>query len=201
MKKKKNELQAIIGSIDTLIELKVLIRKITPHYEMGDKRKKKLLSLLGTLQNSLQPLFSQYLGTKMRIEEKEPIKIQRKRIKKVLGKDNMALISSNSAKKVLKDLGIDPRKLIITGGPLYFEDYKKVNPQIPDTALEGIKKKCENLFQEIKNHDWKNKDLYFICEKGDISDELTLEKIDRLSELINKKIKVIKIDDWKDLEP
>jgi hypothetical protein len=161
----------------------------------------EFISKLRSLKKNLDPLFSHYLHAEILIKEDEFIKIQREKIKNALMADNMAIISSNSAKKILKNMGIDPRKLIITGGPLFIEDYKKVNPQIPDNALKAIKKKCKNLIREIKNQDWnKNRDLYFIYEKGDLSDELTLEKLDRISDLIDKKVKVIKLDSWKELE-
>jgi len=201
MKIKKPEIKSILTSIDDLVELKVLIRKIAPNYILNEELYNKFLSKLKSLKNNLDPLFSHYLHAEVLIKEEEFIKNQREKIKNALREDNMAIISSNSAKKILKNMGIDPRKLIITGGPLFFEDYKKVNPQIPHTALKGIKKKCKNLIQEIKNQSWnKNKDLYFIYEKGDLSDELTFEKLDRISDLINKKVKVIQLDSWKDLE-
>ncbi len=201
MKIKKSEIESILDSIDDLIELKVLIRKIAPNYKINEKVYQKFLSKLKTLKKNLDPLFSHYLNAENLNKREEFIKNQKEKIKKALSKDNIAIISSNSAKKILKNMGIDPRKLIITGGPLFFEDYKEVNPQIPDSALKGIKKKCNNLIQEIKNRNWnKNKNLYFLYEKGDLSDELTLKKLDRISDLINQKVKIIEINSWKDLE-
>ncbi|TXT59383.1 MAG: hypothetical protein BAJALOKI1v1_1430007 [Promethearchaeota archaeon] len=202
MQLKKTDIYALLGSFDELVELKTLVRKISPTYNCDEALSEQFRSRLRALRMHLQPLFSQYIDEASIEEAAPPQEAQRKEIVSILREDptNMALISSSSAKKILKNLGVDPRRLFVSGGPVFLEDYKKVNPQIPDSALKGIKKKCDNLLNEIKSQEWDTKELYFIYEKGDKSDELTLEKIGSLSELIGKEVKKLEINSWKDLE-
>ncbi|TFG00431.1 MAG: DUF2100 domain-containing protein [Promethearchaeota archaeon] len=198
MKLTKKDIKAILSSIDILLDIKTYIRKISPLYELTDPYDKKIIKSLHTLQNELDPLFTTYLHNKEISISEFSEDNQKERIIDVLSEDNMALISSNSAKNILKDQGIDPRKLIVTGGPLFYEDYRKVNPNIPDHALKGIKKKCKGIMDSLEGRDWKNKDLYFIYEEENVADTYTFEKIDRLSDLIGKNIKIIKISSWDD---
>lgn len=198
MKLKKSEVESLLNSIDNLLEIKSYIRKIAPTYELTDPYDKKIIEKLQSLQEDLDPLFSEYLEGKKGFEPAELGGDQREKIIDVIENGNMALISSNSAKDILKHWGLDPRQLIVTGGPLFLEDYQKVNPNIPDPALEGIKKKCEGIMETIKNENWNDKDLYFIYETENRADSYTYEKIERLSNLIGKKVKVIKISSWDD---
>ena len=118
------------------------------------------------------------------------------RVREILNQENIALISSNSSKKKLKSIGIDPRRLIVSGGPLFVEDYKILNPKIQKEALENIKKKCIHLINQIKGENWKDKDLVFFYEEGNATDELILEKSNKITELIGKKLKTFKIESW-----
>jgi hypothetical protein len=176
----------------------MIIRQITPHYEINDLMKDKYISSLQKLHNRLNPIFSRYLPEEPLKGEKF-LEKSRQRILNALAKDDRFLLSSNSAKKVLKDLGADPRNIIVSGGPFFLEDYQKVNPNIPDHALAGIQKKCERLKEELSEETWSDKDLYFIYEQNDIADQLTLEKIDRISKLIGRDVKTIDIKSWDEL--
>jgi hypothetical protein len=198
MKLKKSDVESLLKSIDNLLELKTYIRKIAPTYELTNPYDKQIIETLQSLQEELDPIFSEYLQG----EEKFEVGIgggnKKEKIVDVISSGNKALISSNSAKDILKEWGLDPRKLIVTGGPLFLEDYQKVNPDIPDHALEGIKKKCEGIMETIENENWEDKDLYFIYETENRADTYTYEKIGRISDLIGKRVKVIKISSWDD---
>lgn len=199
MKIRKEDVESLLKAIDNLIELKLIIRKTTPNYQLNESDKGKFISILKILSDKLKPIFSDYLKEKVLLEEKESIQNKRERIIKALSQANFFLISSNSAKKKLKDLGADPRNLLVSGGPFFSEDYQKVNPNIPDQALIAIKKKSERLKAELQNENWNEKNLYFIYEKDDIADKLTLEKIDRISDLIGKEVITIGIESWDEL--
>jgi hypothetical protein len=198
MKIKKADVNSLLKAIEYVVDIKMIIRQITPHYELNDLLEDKFVSSLQKLHNILNPIFSTYLPEEPLKGEKSR-EIGRQRIQNALTKDNRFLLSSNSAKKVLKDLGADPRNIIVSGGPFFLEDYQKVNPNIPDHALVGIQKKCERLKEELSEETWRDKDLYFIYEQNDIADQLTLEKIDRISELIGREVKTIDIESWDDL--
>jgi hypothetical protein len=113
-----------------------------------------------------------------------------------LNQNNIVLISANSSKKKLKKIGVDPRQIIVSGGPLFVEDYKILNPKIQKEALENIKKKCLRLVNQIKAENWKDKDIIFIYEEGNATDELILKKSNKIIELIGKNLKTLKIESW-----
>ncbi len=114
-------------------------------------------------------------------------------------KEDFALISSKSSKNKLKNIGIDPRQLIVTGGPLHFEDYKIINPNLTDKALKNIKSQCERIYAQIKSEDWSKKNLIFIYEKENPTDKSILNRLDELVNIIGKKIKTYKLNNWKEL--
>ncbi len=152
--------------------------------------------MLKSLYNKLKPIFSKYLKDENSVFTTTTL---RDNILKTLNSNNFALISANSSKKKLKNIGIDPRRLIVSGGPLFFKDYMVLNPDIKNEQLQSIKKKCDRLINQIKNETWEEKDLVFIYEKGNFTDKFILDKINRLSELIGKQVKVLEIKSWKDL--
>lgn len=193
------EVNSLLNALNPLIELKLLFRKSTPKYQLSDKMCEEFLTSLKNLKDLLNPVFSKYLAKKYLKQETESIEEKIKKITSLSETRDQVLVSSNSAKKILKALGIDPRDIIVSGGPLFFEDFKLVNPNIPDKALPSIKKKCERILEELKSIDWKNKELYFIYEKEDIGDSLILDKMNRVEDLINKEVKTIALSSWDDL--
>lgn len=173
---------------------------MVPNYELNDSMNEKFLLHLNSLQKKLHPIFLKYLDRPDLSEQEKNDKSQKNKILDLLSKGHFALISANSSKKKLKNMGINPKYLIVTGGPLFIEDYKKINPNLPDSALEGLKKKIERLINQLKNEKWNSKDLYFISEITNYTDKLILERLDEISKLISKEIKTIKINSWKDLD-
>jgi hypothetical protein len=193
------EVNSLLNALNPLIELKLLFRKSTPKYQLNDKMCEEFLTSLKNLKDLLNPVFSKYLAKKYLKQETESIEEKIKKITSLSETRDQVLVSSNSAKKILKALGIDPRDIIVSGGPLFFEDFKLINPNIPDKVLPSIKKKCERILEELKSIDWKNKELYFIYEKEDIGDSLILDKMNRVEDLINKEVKTIALSSWDDL--
>ncbi|TXT58977.1 MAG: hypothetical protein BAJALOKI2v1_270005 [Promethearchaeota archaeon] len=192
------EVNSILDAIQKLIDLKLIFRKTAPQYNLDEETTKKFLNTLNHLRTLLNPIFSIYLKDQDLLGS-SLIKKIKKTIASFADMRDQILVSSNSAKKVLKSLGVDPRDIIVSGGPLFYEDYKTVNPNIPDKALESIKKKCERVLEDIKSKDWEKKDLIFIYEKDDIGDMLILDKIPRLEHMINKDVKTIALSSWDDL--
>lgn len=177
----------------------MLIRKIVPNYDLDEELNQEFALLLKSLRKKLQPIFSKYLKQE-EFETTEPITRLKDEILGALSSGNVALISANSSKKILKSLGVDPRLLIVTGGPVSLEDYKKVNPNLSNEAIEGINKKCERLLREIKEQNWTNKELIFIYESGNPTDKLILNKLQEISNIIGKNVKTIGLKSWKKLE-
>jgi len=193
------EVKALLAAIDDLIDIKLLIREIVPNYNLNEKIYKSFITKLESLHHKLKPIFSEYLSDEdmMSIETSEDVK----NIILDLAKNNMiVLISANSSKKKLKNLGVDPRNVIVSGGPLFIEDYKVINPNLSENALENIKKKCDRLIKQLENEDWSKNNLIFIYEKKNPTDLLILNKLDRISNIIGKNLKTFGLDSWKNLE-
>jgi len=185
------EVRAILAAIDNLIDIKILIRKIAPNYDLDDKFNEKFLNLLKMLNLELQPLFRKYLVNSFEIEE---AKIEQKsNIIDLIKKENIIIISASYLKKKLKSYGADPRNLIVTGGPLFIENYKKINPTLSDEALSNIKKKSEHLLNQIEKYAKTEKQLIFLYEKDNLTDLIILKELDLLEKKVNRKIKIFKI--------
>ncbi|MFX0042306.1 MAG: DUF2100 domain-containing protein [Candidatus Hodarchaeota archaeon] len=190
------EVKALLRAINDLIEIKTILRKITPNIEFDDSQNERFIELLRSLHTKLNPLFTKYLK-----DENSVLTTTLKgTIINTMNSNNIALISSNSSKKKLKNIGIDPRRLIVSGGPLFFEDYMVLNPDIKSDQLQSIKKKCDRFIYQIKKETWEEKDLIFIYEKGSYTDKFILNKINKISELIGKEVKILEIKSWKDLD-
>ena len=191
-----NEVSALLTALDDLIEIKVLIRKAVPQYNLDENLNSEFITKLNSLNNKLKPIFAKYLvevSSDVQSENLKDILIEQ------LSK-SFALISSNSSKKKLKSIGIDPRRLIVSGGPIYYEDYKLINPNLTEKTLENIKSKCERILNQIRSESWINQDLIFIYEKENPTDKLILKRIEDLKDIIGKEVKTIEISNWKDLD-
>jgi len=193
------EVKALLAALDDLIDIKLLIRKIVPKYDLNEATYRSFLSNLKSLRQKLNPIFSAYLSDEdMKVmESSEDLK---NKILDLVKNNTIILISANSSKKKLKNIGIDPRNLIVSGGPLFVEDYKIINPNLSEKALENIKKKCERLINQLENEDWSKHNIIFIYEKENPTDILILNKLDRISNIIGTNLNVFELNSWKDLE-
>ncbi|MFX1452683.1 MAG: DUF2100 domain-containing protein [Promethearchaeota archaeon] len=193
------EVKAVLAAIDDLIDIKLLIRKIVPNYHLNEEIYESFISKLESLRHKLTPLFLKYLSNDD-IIEKETSEDIKSEILNLAKKEMMILISANSSKKKLKNMGVDPRILIASGGPLAIEDYKIINPNLSENALKNIEKKCNRLINQLRNEDWSKNNLIFIYEKENPTDLLILNKLDKISSIIGKKVKIIGLDSWKILD-
>ncbi|MHA1273725.1 MAG: DUF2100 domain-containing protein [Promethearchaeota archaeon] len=194
------EISSLLSALEDLLEIKSIIRKITPKYNLDDELYDTFIKTLGSLKDKLEPIFSKYVITQKSKAESFNKESFKNEIIQLAEKNNFLLLSSNSAKKKLKNLGIDARNIFVSGGPLEPEDYKKVNPNLPEKALKGIKQKCTRLLNSIKTKNWSKSELYFIYEKDNPTDKLILDKISIISDIIKKDVKTIEIPSWKILD-
>ncbi len=200
LKINSEEVKALLAALNDLIEIKVLIRKVAPNYNLDANLNNELIQLLEALRLKLQPIFSKYLNSryfkKNSINQKE---IEQYLIE-LIKKKKYIIVSASNSKKKLKNFGIDPRSIVATGGPLFVENYKKVNLNLTDNALLGIKKKSEYLINQIKKLAKSEKELIFLYEKDNLTDQIILEELDFLENTNDIKIKNYNIKSWKIFE-
>jgi len=201
LKINSEEVKALLAALNDLIEIKVLIRKVAPNYNLDDDLNNELKLLLEALRSKLQPIFSKYLDIgyfkENSINQKE---IDTQYIVELIKKKKYIIVSASNSKKKLKNFGIDPRSIVVTGGPIFVENYKKVNPTLTDNALLGIKKKSEHIVNQIKKLAKSEKELIFLYEKDNLTDQIILKELGFLENTIDIKIKNYNIKSWKIFE-
>ncbi|MFX1556260.1 MAG: DUF2100 domain-containing protein [Promethearchaeota archaeon] len=182
------DVKSLLAAIDDLLEIKILIREVVPNYELDEQLLEKYLFILESLQSKLVPLFLKYLAQNSTTTKKKSKQELINKIKELAGNLNIILVSSNSNKKKLKELGIDPRSIIVSGGPILVKNYLKVNPNISNKILPSIKKKSENLILKLKNLSSEDTDIVFLYDHENKTDKIILEELLEISGLIGKKI-------------
>ncbi len=201
LKINSEEVKALLAALNDLIEIKVLIREVAPNYNLDDDLNKKLMQLLEALRLKLQPIFSKYLDIGyLKENSKNQKEIDTQYLVELIKKKKNIIVSASNSKKKLKNFGIDPRSIIVTGGPLFVENYKKVNPTLTDNALIGIKKKSEHLVNHIKKLAKSTTELIFLHEKDNLTDQIILKELNFLESTYDIKITNYNVKSWKIFE-
>lgn len=68
---------------------------------------------------------------------------------KRLSEQFIILTSKGNFKKIITRWGVEAHRIIVAGVPLEADDMRVLNPKIPDTALEPIKKKISHVKNDI----------------------------------------------------
>lgn len=100
---------------------------------------------------------------------------------KSLSEKFLILTTKSSFKKALTRLAVDPQRVIVAGVPLKVEDMKEINPHLPESALEPIKKKIEHVKSDVR----RKKDQF------GISDVLVLVEKDKSGQILAKRAEEI----------
>jgi len=200
LKINSQEVQAILEAIDILLEIKCLIRSSVPDSELNETQLNLLNSLLYSLKSLLQPLFSKFIqidigDTSEKLKKKIIIDL-----KKLIEKKGYILISANHSKKILKNIGFNPLKMITSGGPLIFSDYLKINPNLSGKSLQGIKRKTVKLINRLKNIAGEDSNITFIYEKRNKTDQIILQELSEIKTIIGQDVFLFEIPNWKVLE-
>jgi hypothetical protein len=192
------EIKTILSALEDLLEMKILIRQIVPHYSLDEQSNEKFLSILSTLQDKFQPIFQKYLIQNASDKALDQNTIEF--LSKLKEEESIILVSASSSKKILKRQGLDPQFIIVCGGPLICEDYKQINPHLSEQALLGIQKKCQNTLKLLQSNKVQKKELFFIYEPQNLTDKIILNELKSKISLIGKQVKPITISSWKKLE-
>ena len=93
------EVKALLAAFDDLVDIKLLIRKIVPNYELDESLNEELISLLSNLNLKLHPLFIKYLKRDSTLETEDTKMVIKKAILNAISDNKVVLISANSSKK------------------------------------------------------------------------------------------------------
>ncbi|MHA1820807.1 MAG: DUF2100 domain-containing protein [Promethearchaeota archaeon] len=208
-----------INTIDDMVELRAYLRHYTPNFKIPYKDSKQILELfekitqnIVDLADTLNIIDSKKINIKhpsknvklfnLGMEqthvidhniEKESIQSPTKLLERL--ENSYVLVSSNSAKKKLKSMGILSQNIKSSGGPLFIEDYKKLKIALNEKAIEGIKKKLSKLFDDLEKINREGHQIYMVLAEDDLTDNINLQ---RASELLKKlkALKLIRIPSW-----
>lgn len=168
--------------------------------ELNDTQLDLFKSLLNSLSNILLPLFSKFLQNEINVTLKKEKKELLSKLDNLIKKEQYIIISASHSKKILKNLGFSPLKLIVSGGPILINDYIKVNPNLSEKDLQGISKKSKNLISKLQKIARSDSDITFIFEKNNRTDQVILEELNEIKKKIGKAIFVFEIPNWRKLE-
>jgi hypothetical protein len=201
----KAKAESIVQSIEDLMEIRAIARRYAPDFAINNPQDERTMQkLLKRVGKHLIPLFEEQglcgqaasIIPPMSLDNTTQVQNQQLNgsfpsaviesgleLMEKIG-DAYIFVGSNSVKKKLKGLGIEPIKIIATGGPVTIEDLKKVNPNIPEAGLQGYLKKLENVYKELQAAVASKKPIFFAQGLGEETDQMIA---DRLS-MIEKKI-------------
>ena len=195
-----NDVRSLLNAMEDLIDIKLIMRSIVPNYELGDAEKERFIKALKSLHDKLIPVFAKYLELEVPKSKKLSRIDSISNLRQLIDQNTIILDSATSSKKKLKGAGMYARNIIVSGGPLTMKNYTKVNPNIPEKALEGIEKKCERLKNELRTELQNDKTIVFVHENNNETDDIILEELDEISLKIGKKVKDYEIESWQSLE-
>ncbi|MHA1230412.1 MAG: DUF2100 domain-containing protein [Candidatus Helarchaeota archaeon] len=170
-------IQNISNIVKNSLELKILLRKKSPHFVLTDNDLLELNKTLTGLEQNIQQIRDS-LKIYPIIDRKISLSI--KEFKEAL----IFLTSKNIQKELLK-FEIPKTNMLLISSPLSIDDIKKINPKIPDSNLNNLERQInkiwDNINAKIKSTQYKK--IYFIKEEK-LANEL-IEK--KLTEFFDKK--------------
>ena len=179
---------------DQLLEAEEFIYSSRPTHKLDLERAEIFTGKLIAARNEIDEILSDF-GVIEKNNPEEDIK--------EYSKDLLILTTKNSLKKIITKFGVDPQRIIVAGVPLDPEDMKILNPQIPDTAFEPIKKKIKHVKNDIerKMDQFKLKSIIVLVE-NDKPGEILGKRAEKLynARLISKdNLKDISITEFIDI--
>lgn len=170
----------------SLIEAEEFIYKSLPSHSLTKEEAAKFTKYLIDIRNNINEQLSNFKVIEMEVEE---IDLNE------LTSSVLFITTKNNFKKILKKLGIDVSRIIVADMPLEIDDMKKINPKIPDAALNGISKKIEHIHNDInRKKDSINPEKIIVIAEKDINGELLAQ---RAAEQYNASSSLV--DNFKDL--
>ncbi|MHA1604748.1 MAG: DUF2100 domain-containing protein [Candidatus Freyarchaeota archaeon] len=167
------DIEGMRKAVDALITILCEIRSFAPGYELDSAAEERIRSLLRAVREALGGTMEKF-GLQ-RLEEGGKSEVGRVDLSGIL-----FVVVSSSARKRLLDLGVEPRFVVVTGGPLNAVDVKALNPGISDEALEMVGRKVESVWREIESRAAEAERILVLVEEGSEGGMMVSERADEI---------------------
>ena len=167
------DIEGIRKAVDALITILCEIRSFAPGYDLDSAAEERIRSLLRAVREALGGTMEKF-GLQ-RLEEGGKSEVGRVDLSGIL-----FVVVSSSARKRLLDLGVEPRFVVVTGGPLNAVDMKALNPGISDEALEMVGRKVESVWREIESRAAEAERIVVLVEEGSEGGVMVSERADEI---------------------
>ncbi|MEM2146008.1 MAG: DUF2100 domain-containing protein [Candidatus Jordarchaeaceae archaeon] len=185
----------INSALDALIAILCRVRAFAPRYNFDSATEEEIKKYFKTVQDALN------LSINRTVEEprEKSIEVRTVDFKDVDFKGILFITVSSSTRRKLLDLGIDPRFVVVTGGPLDVADFKSLNPNMSDVAIDTVRRKVETVWRDIERKTQEVKKILVLAEKDNKGDLMVAEKVDEIRKRTGLKTFVKTFSSLKDL--
>jgi len=129
------------GIIDNIIDLEEFLYTSRPTHVLDEENARIFCDRIIAVRDKIDDILADF-GVIDKIDVEDEIKS--------LSGEYLILTTKSSFKKALTKLAVNPQRIVVAGVPLQIEDMKEINPQIPDNALQSIKKKISHVKNDIE---------------------------------------------------
>jgi hypothetical protein len=154
--------------INNIIETEEFIYSSRPTHKLLQEDSEEFCNHLINIRNKIDDILAEF-----GVLEKENVEEEVKR----LSEKFILLTTKGNFKKILTRWGVEPLRIVVAGVPLEAEDMRILNPNIPETALEPIKKKISHVKNDINRK----------MEQFDVQEILVVVENDKSGEILAKR--------------
>lgn len=126
--------------INNVIKTEEFIYSSRPSHKLLQEDAEEFCNNLIEIRNKIDDILAEFGVLEKKNTEEEV---------KRLSEQFIILTSKGNFKKILTRWGVEPQRIVVAGVPLEAEDMRILNPKIPETALEPIKKKISHVKNDI----------------------------------------------------
>ena len=154
--------------LNNVIKTEEFIYSSRPTHKLLQEDAEEFCSQLIDIRNKIDDILVDF-----GVLEKENVEEEVKR----LSEKFILLTGKGNFKKILTRWGVEPLRIVVAGVPLEAEDMRILNPKIPETALEPIKKKISHVKNDINRK----------MEQFDVQEILVVVENDKSGEILAKR--------------
>lgn len=172
--------------LNKLIDVEEFLFTSRPSHHLSDEDADKFCSELLYIRTKIDEILAEF-----GVLEKKNLEDE---IRK-LSEGFIFLTSKGNYKKLLNRWGVESQRIVVAGVPLEAEDMLLINPNIPEQALDPIKKKINHVKNDLKRK----------MDQFNVKDILVVIGDDKASNVLAKRAEIIygaqimKIESLKDI--